>query len=314
MFKEICMSPQIFKEDQLVNENKRWKDVKSLLEGIYLSGHIIGINNNDWVKNVRAEINQINDQRVKDLFNGLISDLKDRNRISGHPKGDISPNDENEWIEIAETINDIYEVDSILATKHFYKNVTSIEDLEYMNITKKFSLTGSKHFVKNEDELKKIFIPLLSYARKVTVIDPYFDITVQRYRNTLNIITEYFKNKRGIKSGNGTINIHTSSKITIHEGWRKVIQKIEQEFGHTINIYVWDRKIDSIKLHDRYIITDQTGIVSAAGTDKDDYQQSEWSIKDYDTLDEILKQYKENSSPFELRYEVNSLGVTRKGN
>ena len=68
-----------------------------------------------------------------------------------------------------------------------------------------------------------------------------------------------------------------------------------------MTIRVWDRKIDSIKLHERYIITDQVGIVSGAGTDKDDYQQSEWSIKDYGTLDEILRQYKENSSPFELK-------------
>ncbi len=312
MFKEICITPQVFEENQLINDSASWKDVKSLLEGIYLSGHIIGINNNDWVKNVRSEINQINNQRVKDLFNDLISALKDRNRISGHPKGEMSPNQEKEWIEIAETLNDVYALDSILATRHYHNNVTSIEDLEYMNITEQFSLTGSKHFVKNEDELKKIFIPLLSYARKVTVIDPYFDITKQRYKNTLNIIAEHFKNKRGIKSANGTINIHTSSKVDIHNGWKSKIQEIEQEFGHTINIYLWDKKIDSIKLHDRYIITDQTGIVSAAGTDKDDYQQSEWSIKDYDTLDEILRQYKENSSPFELKAVITANRIEKK--
>ena len=57
-------------------------------------------------------------------------------------------------------------------------------------------------------------------------------------------------------------------------------------------------------MHDRYIITDQSGISSAAGIDKDDSQQSEWSIKDYSSLNGILEQYKENSSPFDLKYIV----------
>ena len=88
---------------------------------------------------------------------------------------------------------------------------------------------------------------------------------------------------------------------------------MEQKFGHSINIFVWERKYDSIKLHDRYIITDQAGIVSAAGTDRDDYQQSEWSIKDYDTLDEILRQYKENSSPFQLKATITANSIENYG-
>jgi hypothetical protein len=312
MFKEICITPQVFEEDNLINDNASWKDVKSLLESIYLSGHIIGINNNDWVKNVRETINEISNQRIKDLFNNLISNLKDRNRIVGQPKGDTSPNIEREWVELAEELNNFYELETILATKNYFNNVISIDDLEVMNISERFGLTGSKHFVKSDEELKKTIVPFIAYAKKVTIIDPYFDITVNRYKKTLLLIVQNLKNKRGIQSGSGSINIHISSKVNIYDRWKKEIQKLEKEFSHTIRICIWDRKIDSIKMHDRYIITDQAGIVSAAGTDKDDYQQSEWSIKDYDTLDEILRQYKENSSPFELKAVITANGMVKK--
>ncbi len=311
MLKEICITPQVFDEKQLINDSASWKDVKSLLEAIYLGGYIVGLNNNDWVKFVREEISQVSNQRVKDLFNNLISDLKDRNRIVGHPKSNIKPNNEEEWLDIAEQLNSVQELYSILATQSYIENVTSIEQLEYMKINEIFGITGSKHSIKTEDELKKIFMPLLSYARKVTVIDPYFDISEKRYLSTLNLIAEYFKNRRGVRDS-GTIYIHCSSKIEIKENWKSIISDIYKKYGHIIVINVWDRKVDSLKLHERYIITDQTGIVSGAGTDKDDYQQSEWSIKDYGTLDEILRQYKENSSPFKLKAIITAAKIENK--
>ena len=311
MLKEVCITPQVFDDKQLVNDSASWKDVKNLLESIYLGGYIIGLNNNDWVKKVREEISQISNQRVKDLFNNLISDLKDRNRIVGHPKGDIKPSNEEEWLSIAENLDSLQKVYSILATQPYLDNVTSIEQLEYMKISETFGITGSKHYIKTDEELKKIFMPLLSYARKVTLIDPYFDISEKRYKSTLYLIAEYFKNKRGLRDS-GTIYIHCSSKITIKENWKSIISDIYKKYGHIVIINVWDRKADEIKMHERYIITDQAGIVSGAGTDKDDYQQSEWSIKDYGTLDEILRQYKENSSPFKLKAEITASGIEKK--
>lgn len=308
MLKEICITPQVFDEKQLVNDNSSWKDIKNLLESVYLSGYIIGLNNNDWVKAVRTEISKIANQRIKDVFNNLISDLKDRNRIVGHPKSDTKPSNEEGWLSIAEEIDSLQKVYSILATKKYFDNVTTINQLEYMNIAEIFGITGTKHYVKTSEELKRIFSPLLAYARKVTIIDPYFNISEPRYKITLDLVAKYFKNKRGIRDS-GTIYIHCSSKATINPKWKKVINEVFQKYGHIVIINVWDRKTDEIKLHERYIITDQAGIVSGAGTDKDDYQQSEWGIKEYGSLNEILRQYKENSSPFRLKAVIDKTSI-----
>jgi len=300
MLKEICITPNVFDSEFLDKSN--WKDLKSLLENIENSGYIVGLNNNDWKKVVREKINTL-DFKIKDRLNSILNTLNDRNRIVGHPKGNIKPICEDDWIKIVSDLNNIRNFFSIIATKSFVENSISLEELENINISEKFGITGSKHFIKTSDELEKIFVPLLSYAKKVTIIDPYFDISTPRYKETLKYIAKAYREKRG-KRDKGTITINCSEKIfDMHKQnkWKQVINEIFKTYGHIITINVWNRKEDGIKMHDRYIITEQSGIVSAAGTDKDDYQQSEWAIKDYFSLNDILNQYKENSSPFDLK-------------
>lgn len=309
MLKEICITPQVFDNDHIDTSN--WKDIKTLLEAIESSGYIVGLNNQDWVKAVRENINTLESEKVRDRFHAIFNLLKDRKRIVGHPKGDIIPESENDWLKIAIQLHEIREFYTILATKSYQKEVLSVEKLEDMNIIEKFGITGSQHYLKSEEELKRLFLPLLSYAKKVTIIDPYFDISERRYQITLKTICKCFKERRGCNE-KGSIIINCSSKIPVKKYWKKVIEEIFQKFGHIITINVWEKKEDAIKLHDRYIITDQAGIISAAGTDKDDYQQSEWGIKDYTTLNEILAQYKENSSPFKLKYIVTTSKIENK--
>jgi len=312
MLKEICITPQVFEESQLINESLRWKEIKNLLEAISLGGYIVGLNNSDWKKNVRININAMNNQKIKDLLNTLISILDKRQRIAGHPKSNISPNSEQDWVEIAQSLDNLYPFHSMLATKSYSDKITSIDELEFMNIGEAFGNTGSKHSIQSENELENIFVPLLSYAKKVTIIDPYFDIETPRYKTTLKLIAKCFKNRRGIQEG-GTIYINCSyDKLNAKEHWREVINDIYKQYGHIIVINMWEKQQDGIKMHDRYIITDQSGVVSAAGIDKNDYQQSEWGMKDYNTLDTILKQYKENSSPFKLKTIVTATQIEYK--
>lgn len=312
MLKEICITPEVFDEEHLDNSN--WKDVKNLLENIENSGYIIGLNNNDWKKEVRHNINKF-DLKIKDRLNSILDVLNNRNRIVGHPKGNIKPLCDEEWKQIAEGLNNIRDFYSIITTLPFSNNCISLEQLEDININETFGITGSKHYIKTVEELERIFIPLLSYARKVTIIDPYFDLNTKRYKETLEYISKAFKNKRGIKE-KGTITINCSDKIfteNIIKNWQSFIKFIYSEFGHLVTINVWGQKYDSLKMHDRYIITDQSGISSAAGTDKDDRQQSEWSIKDYCSLNGILEQYTENyPDAFELRCIVTASCYEKK--
>ena len=342
MLKEFCITPQVFDAEHLAGFHH---PLKSLLEIIESSGYILDLNNGAWARETRQNIN--NEQqtlKLKDRFNNIYDFLKDRHRIVGHPKGTMQPKNEEDWLLIAKELSQIRPIDTVLATKLYDNSTLSLEQLEDINISEKFGITGSEHHVKSEIELQKIFLPLLSYAKKVTIIDPYFDIAVPRFKKTLDLIAQTFKEKRGTKSSGGSIVINLSIKVfnekndlynyrkdeldTVIEKrintkyrtkWQKIINDISKQYDHKIKIFIWDRKKDdTLKMHDRYIITNQAGISSGSGTDKDDYQLSEWGIKKYDTSVDMLNKYKasrddtNDDSIYKLMYVINSSGVEKE--
>ena len=155
-------------------------------------------------------------------------------------------------------------------------------------------------------------MPFLAYAKKLTVIDPYFQLDQIKYRKTLKIIAECFRERRGERES-GRIIIHCKWNIKgkVEElvkddlvNWQNTLVKISGAYKHSIEIYLWEGIEDSVKLHDRYLITNQSGLMSAAGTDVDNRQQSEWGIKKYEELNSLLSQYNKNSSPFKLKGAV----------
>ena len=341
MLKEFCITPQVFDAKNL---SSYYPYLKILLEIIESSGYIIDLNNGAWARATRNIINNSQqNENQKNKLNSIYDFLKDRHRIVGHPKGSISPNTEEDWLSVIEELNNLRELNVVLATKKYKSTTLTLEQLEDINISESFGITGSEHYVKSAKELKIIFLPLLSYAKKVTIIDPYFNISIPRFKDTLYLIAQTFKEKRGTRTSGGTITINLSIKVFIkkydnqdskeeldkiisqrindsyHKKWKKIIEDIYIKYQHSVKIYVWDRKEeDTLKMHDRYIITDQAGISSAAGTDKDEYQLSEWSIKTYSSSIDMLSKYKaqrddtNDVSIFRLKYEVNNLGILNK--
>lgn len=356
MLKEICITPQIFKNS---NSEPEFERIKFMLQSIKVGGYIIDLNNGDWYKEVNTLINNIADiekwkskeiskefyknrLKIQGYLKDIIVLLKDRDRICGHPKNMKDPKNENDWIEISKELNKQRNFSAIVATKHFFKNILTLDDLSAIDYPEIFGLTGTKHHTKTEVELKNIFKTFLSYARKVTIIDPYFDISENRYKTTLNLIAETFRNKRGNKTG-GHIVINLSKKKFIiekeikdmtkyeieklfservelkYKKWKNVINDIFKKYNHTLEINIWDRKDDdATKMHDRYIITNQAALVSPSGMDKDDYQLSDWGIKDYDSGVSMLAKYnkprndKEDNSIFKLEYTITGSGCKKK--
>ncbi len=310
MLKEICITPQTF-NNQYINDSNG-KDLKSLLENIKISGYILGIQNSDWYKETIENINKIESQKIRDHLFRLLNTLKDMGKICGHPKNKIATCSEKDWVEIAEDLNKIKKISSIIAIKAYYSNIIELNSLEDINIPETFGFTGSKHTIKDKDSLENIFLDLLSYARKVTIIDPHFDICEDRYKSTLNLVAKTFRKRRG-KREKGSIVIHCKLKNKHDEyhlkKWQKEIDKIFKECGHIVSFNLWES--EKIKLHERYIITNNSGIVLGAGTDEDDYQQSECSIKEYDEREEILKQYDEGAGVFSLKYKINKSKIQK---
>lgn len=317
MFKEICITPQVFDTENISNSN--WKDLKNLLEALSNSGFIVGLNNKEWSRTVLNNVDHL-PTKIRERFFGVMSLLKDRDRIVGHPKqGQTDEENEESWLKVAYQLDAICPFYKIIATQNYNDQTLSVDQLAEMNISDAFGITGSHHYVQSADNLRYVLQPFLSYSKKLTIIDPYFNLNSHRYQQSLRVIAQEFRSRRGERE---------SGKIVIHcrwfendrskpdtqgytDRWQAFLQKFKSDSPHEIEINGWEVLENSQKFHDRYLITNQGGLVSAAGTDKDDLQQSEWSMKDFNERNEILKQYKENSSPFRLKccVKVDSINI-----
>lgn len=311
MLKEICITPHVFDHGHI--NTGSWKDLNNFLQILSISGYILGLNNKEWARAVYDKIIQL-EPKVKDKLSNTLSTLQDRDRIAGHPKNDTLPSgvQEDDWFKVALELNDIRKFYRIIATQAYAGKAVSIAQLEDINIPEEFGFTGSTQILKTADNLHELLLPFLSYSKKVTIIDPYFYLHKPEYLKTLNIVAKCFRERRG-KKESGRIIIHckwdeTNSEPNVKE-WKNIVNETSKRHNHRIELFAWERRDGSVRLHDRYIITNQSGLVSAAGTSTDAWQQSEWSIKKYEEINDVLSQYNKNTSPFILRCTVTASSV-----
>jgi len=304
MLKDVFICPQVFTEPTLNSSN--WKDIKYLLENIMNSGYIVALKRKQWIRDTNGNISKL-EPKVKGPLLKLIKTLKSRERIVEHPISESTIDEESDWLNYALQLNEKRHLFSIFSNRALESTLT-LEQLEEININEKYGLTGSKTFTLSSENIEKLLIPFLSYAKKITIIDPYFYIHESRYENSLRIIAKLLGERRGEKQASAIIvNCKWVGKINnFKRVWENTISEIKNESGQSIEINCWEEQEGSIKMHDRYLITNQSGLVSAAGTNIDVNQQSEWSVKDYREQEDILSQYKSNSSPFNLIYKLST--------
>ncbi len=287
MLKDIVLDANVFSPDYCDRASS--KELKSLLEAISNSGYIVVPEGGHWDQQVFENVNAL-PPKIKERLMTVLKILVDRKRIVIQPVSNIDSEE-----------NDFHS-----------NNEISLEDLEDVNIHDTFGITGSAQSAKTKDKMEEILFPFLSYARKLWIIDPYFYLESPRYQETLKIACRALRERRH-HNHKARIEIHckwNEDKRQHLELWRQQIFKFSDFYEHDIRVTLWQSKKGNYKMHDRYFITEQSGLVSASGTDRDVLQFSEWSIKDYTELHTVLSQYRINSSPFKLKGKVSASDIT----
>lgn len=300
MLYDLSCTPQIFSKDALESDSNNIFFLVQFLEDVYRNGMLADLNNGEWRKNVFKNINELSPSD-KDALSNLISTLKDHNLIVGHTKSGLKPSSEKEWIELAKISDSLQSFFGIVSFEQEDKTQT-LKDLLYSTKWKQERLS-SNVIIQNEENLIMALNPILAYAKRVILIDPYFNIMKSKYRLTLNLVAKLLRSQRG-NMQSGSIEIHTSfkkddidpSNDTFRNSWTKIKNDLFKEYGHVNTMYIWNNTDD---WHDRYIITNQCGVQVGAGLDVRN-GKSTWSKLDYSVLANILKDYKENSSPYRL--------------
>ena len=152
------------------------------------------------------------------------------------------------------------------------------------------------------EEVDKNLQKMLMFSEKVEFIDPYFIPGFKK--DVINLIENHlasFLNKKG------KIIFHVRYEKKFHGNNIKKWKEIQKNSNHSIKVMFWDDHGLPHRMHDRYIITES--IIASIGKGleihSDNYWTTTyWNFFDYHEANKILKNYRKNSSDFELKYEI----------
>ena len=322
ILKEVTFTPQSFSKEFICLNPVRQMKFYSILQSLISSGIVIAPNRS-WRTLVYNLIENY-DEELKDAFVTLLNQLE--SKIVTYPSHKDLIN-ENDYLEQIEKLNSIREFDFVSSTVEslISKPPEKVSDDSYIN-------KGAKIEKQSLELMMKMLTPVLSYAERVKIIDPYFNFfplhsnekSKNRYLNPMKIICENLANQHGIKNS-AEIQIHTSVKaISKSEGagkkvlrwkyvdkWRDQIQYYEKNYAHKITVYIWEEKKGIDEWHDRYIDTNLCFISIGKGSDESSWTDSTWTLVDDKDAEKISNKFKRKSI-YTLVATVTSKGLNKE--
>lgn len=315
MLLDYAITPQVFEKSYIKENAEQQFALVALLQDISQRGMITALNNKDWTKEVQSRVSNLSKTPMEKLQT-LLKKLKDRQRIVGHPKDEnqLASQNEEQWLIIARNLDRHAKFTSIVARE-------VCEDCVVPSIA--YELTsdidqGTQIIVQNEENMKKELSSLLRYARKVTLIDPYFNVSIPRFKKSFFLIAESLSERRGerLKESRIIINVRHANEQSAKtfqdrtdtaeydKNWKEMFEIAGNKYGHKCELRVWD---DGKKMHDRFLITNQCGVQIGLGLDVDfsSSRESSWNLVRYDQLSKKLESVEENSSPYKLIKRIN---------
>lgn len=322
ILKEVTFTPQSFSKEFICLNPIRQMKFYSILQSLISSGIVIAPNSS-WYTLVYTLIENY-DEELKDAFIALLIQLEPK--IVTYPNHKDLIN-EDDYLHQIEKLNSVREFDFVSATVESFisKPPEKLSEDSYIN-------KGAKIEKQSIESMMKMLTPVLSYAERVKIIDPYFNFfplysnekSKNRYLNPMKIICESLANQHGIKNS-AEIEIHTSVKaISKKEGsgkkilrwkyvdkWQNQIQYYEKKYSHSIIVYIWEEKKGVDEWHDRYIDTNLCFVSIGKGSDESSWTDSTWTLVDDKDAEKISNKFK-RKSVYTLVATVTSKGLIKE--
>jgi len=315
ILKEVTFTPNTFEKNIALESERKFERLLNALEDLLDSGIIIGL-----TKQWQAKINELiqrYDEYDKYEIEEIFKQLDNRQRLVLYPGEESIEDNESNWIGLANRLNDKRNFDVIVASK----DTDTTKQIDHID-RRFFKSRGAQVGKQTKELMKKMLRPILSYADIVTIIDPYFSLEEDRYKNALEIICDSLANHHGVKD-EAVIDIQTSIKTMmsgrefdwkVANQWPNIIKKYETKYGHTITLKIWEEAKKDDKWHDRWIITNQCGISIGHGSDISDWTDSTWSLLDWRELSNIASKFQINRSKYNYIGAITSNGIVKKQN
>jgi hypothetical protein len=290
--------PDIFNVDVLQENIVVRNNFISFIQEVLVNGIIVDYNS-QYINYIKEKISILKPD-LRDKVLRLILELDTRKRLFSLPITQEKPSSEEKWVSLIldiEKIRKIYGLVSSLPEKYasLIKNIIDIKCLPESELWMGRRRTLAVQ--QDENGFRKSITPLLRYARKIQLIDPYFTCHEERYKESMRIIVDIIESSP--LTTTRYIQIHTGdpnrpgddrNRQNINDrkrSWEDFMTSICKK-KNNYGIYFWGLKERGVRFHDRYIITDQCGVGVQAGLD---IRKSEttWSLLDKEVVDILIK-------------------------
>lgn len=316
MLYDFAMTPELFEPKFIEQNDPNGTVLVEFLRGLAENGLLADLNKGQWARQIECNSSNLS-LNLRDKVLTCIKVLNDRNRLVRHRKSVTgNPSSNLDWLELIFDSHDQIPFDGIVLSEALMKGSSRkcnefIEFCEVLDskpwIDRKRTLTLQK----SKSDYQTALEPILRYARKLRLIDPFLNSEEVRYLDTISICSNLLGMRRHNRFDECIVEIHSAKKSPrqenfrtdqIFSNWELKLQELMQTYRHKYRVYLWENQFDTGKFHDRYILTDQIGISVPWGVDC--YERTHDSTK-WNVLDEVDRElcwadFDQTSEKFEL--------------
>ena len=327
MLYHFAITPEVFEPEAINEMTPAGVVLVELLRGMADNGLLANLHAGQWMTHVRrSQEHEDLPTSVRDRIESCLNVLHNRNRLVMHPAGsaDYNGNDFRwlHWSIECHRRADNNPLSAVFSSDD-YVELSELEDDILIHLSVALDAdcwTGrqrSVRFAKIESELRMHLTPIVRYAQKVSLIDPYMTCREDRFFDTVQHCADLLGNRDGRRSP-GTIHIHAGDPETIGleeyreskderlNRWKRALEPVARHTEHSFRVFLWKRRPGGEKFHDRYVITDQCGLDAPGGldflpdTEEERANRTTWSLLDADQVMAILHEgFHHQKSPYQ---------------
>jgi len=280
MLYEIAITPDVFDAAHVSRDRAHGVEVRELLRQMLVNGLIADLDKGGWRTTVDADLGDWGDPAAKDKVIALINQLGRHHRLVRHPKRlEGRPTSQDHWLRLIQDSHRRVGFDWIVTGEDFcpddWRPIGNVMSLTGILNAEAFEGRRRSRTVRLcEQDYEPALVPLLRHAKSLDIVDPFLKPShggTERLNRFVELCANTMGN-RGHALLPGVIRLHmspnkirpTRSTDALLCEWRERLERFRQRSRtlHTFHVVAWGMSPDDEELHDRFLLTDQYGVVS----------------------------------------------------
>ena len=312
MLYHYALLPDVFRPELLAKSPNSCTIIKQLLSGMGDNGLLANLHEDAWIRHIKADVFPHLPLQVRDRVIALLQNLEDQNRLITCAAfcNDV-PRSREDWLDAAIDVHSHSRLQGIVLTQDLL-NRYGLPHEAFMELSNALELPQWLERPRSQTvsmllpDYKSALVPVLQYAKTLTLIDPYMDCH-PRFFDVVEICARLLGRDR-LRP--------TTKRITIHAGnptngerpedrlfvWQQRLRPLVNTYPTLrFRVFLWQEKDRSAplyaRLHDRFIITDQCCISVPGGLDAR-IGTTPWSLQDDTVCRDQLRKFSNSGGAY----------------